>query len=105
MCRNLCIGLYIFVQAVIIKVCGKKTPFVYAKRRNRHKTFHHDVTEVPMGGDIEEGGAPGLQVHPTTVETSVPLGKKVRLGMGGKRDKKSKRRSRSKSKDKKTQSR
>ena len=93
-----------FVQAVIIKVCGKKTPFVYAKRRNRHKTFHHDVTEVPMGGDIEEGGAPGLQVHPTTVETSVPLGKKVRLGMGGKRDKKSKRRSRSKSKDKKSHS-
>ena len=91
-------------MAVIIKVCGKKTPFVYAKRRNRHKTFHHDVTEVPMGGDIEEGGAPGLQVHPTTVEASVPLGKKVRVGMGGKRDKKSKRRSRSKSKDKKSTS-
>ena len=55
-----------------------------------------------MGGDVEEGGGGGLQVHPTTIETSVPLGKKVRIGMGGKRDKKSKRRSRSKSKDKKS---
>ena len=55
-----------------------------------------------MGADVEEGGAGGLQVHPTTIETSVPLGKKVRIGIGRKRDKKTKRSSRSKSKDKKS---
>ena len=55
-----------------------------------------------MGADVEEGGAGGLQVHPTTIETSVPLGKKVRIGIGKKRDKKTKRSSRSKSKDKKS---
>ena len=75
---------------------------VYAKRRNRHKTFHHDVLEVPSGADVEEGGGPGLQIHPTMVETSVPLGKKVRIGMSKNRDKKAKRNSRSKSKDKKS---
>ena len=57
-----------------------------------------------MGADVEEGGAGGLQVHPTTIETSVPLGKKVRIGIGKKRDKKTKRSSRSKSKDKKSHS-
>ena len=57
---------------------------------------------MPIGADVEEGGAGGFQVHPTTVETSVPLGKKVRIGMSRKRDKKNKRSSRSKSKDKKS---
>ena len=71
------------------------------KPPQKGKKFHHDVTEVPMGADVEEGGGPGLQIYPTTVEATAPLGRKVRIGMSKNRDKKSKRSSRSKSKDNK----
>ena len=68
------LGVFI-LMAIIIKVCGKKTPLVRSRRkRRRHNNQHQHGAE---GLDPDN-----VQVHPTAVEAAVPLGKKVRKGEG-----------------------
>ena len=70
------LGVFIFM-AIIIRVCGKKTPLVRSRRKRRRQTIRH----IDDHRDINQGE---IQVHPTAVETSVPLGKKVRKNGGRK---------------------
>ena len=76
------LGVFI-LMAIIIKVCGKKTPLVRRRKRRRHTNHQQEVEGMDN---------PDIQVHPTN-EAAVPLGKKVRKG---EKRKKSKSRSRSK---------
>lgn len=69
------LGVFI-LMAVIIKMCGKKTPLV-RRRKRRRPTIQHNGTDGIVDGSNPDSG---VQVHPTTVEHSVPLGKKVRKG-------------------------
>ena len=74
------LGVFI-LMALIIKICGKKTPLVRSRRKRRRPTIQHG-TEHGHGIDQAE-----VQVHPTAVEASVPLGKKVRKGENRKKSK------------------
>jgi len=86
------IVLAVFIlMAVIIKICGKKTPLVRSRRkRRRHTNTQQQEVEGIDNPD-------NVQVHPTTVEAAVPLGKKVRKGQSKDSRKKSKSRSRGRS--------
>lgn len=70
------IALGVFLlMAIIIKICGKKTPLVRSRRRRKRQTIQHagaDHDDNPQSASAE------VQVHPTAVEAAVPLGKKVR---------------------------
>lgn len=70
------------LMVLIIRFCGKKSPLVVrSKRRRRHATIHHDVeTSGPLTVALPPEDEDQVQVHPTAIETSVPLGKKVRKG-------------------------
>ena len=60
--------LAVFIlMAIIIKICGKKTPLVRSRRKRRRQTIQHDPADVIDNPD-------DVQVHPTTIEPSVPLG-------------------------------
>ena len=81
------IVLAVFIlMAVIIKICGKKTPLVRSRRkRRRHTNTQQEVEGIDNPDNV--------QVHPTAVEAAVPLGKKVRKGQS--KDRSSKKRSKS----------
>ena len=73
------VGVFI-LMAVIIKMCGKKTPLVRRRKRRRHTIQHGaDNSDNPS----QEANGAQVQVHPMAVEASVPLGKKVRKDRGG----------------------
>ena len=96
------LGVFL-LMAAIIKLCGKKTPLVTARRRKRRRHTHHNNDDSAV--NIEAGGVNDVQVHPTTIEPSVPLGKKVRKGENRSKNKsKSKTRSKSKSRKSSTNS-
>lgn len=60
-------------------------------RRRRKRTVHHDTPTDPEV--VVDPGEPteSVQVHPTRVETNVPMGKKVRVGESRKKKKESRR--------------
>ena len=60
------LGVFI-LMAIIIKVCGKKTPLVRSRRKRRRQTIQHEQDIIDNPDDV--------QVHPTAIEPSVPLGK------------------------------
>lgn len=71
------IALGVFLlMAIIIKICGKKTPLVRSRRKRRRQTIQHGADD-PHAIDNPQA-ATEVQVHPTAVEAAVPLGKKVR---------------------------
>ena len=61
----LVLGVFI-LMAIIIKICGKKTPLVRSRRKQRRRTIQHAQEVIDNPDDV--------QVHPTTIEPSVPLG-------------------------------
>ena len=61
----LVLGVFI-LMAIIIKICGKKTPLVHSRRKMRRRTIQHAQEVIDNPDDV--------QVHPTTIEASVPLG-------------------------------
>ena len=63
---------YVF-QAIIVKICGKKTPWVRSRRggrRRNRKVVKHDVDS-----DIEEVARVEEVVHPAAVKDVLPFGK------------------------------
>ena len=64
------LGVFI-LMAIIIKVCGKKTPLVRSRRKRRRQTIQHEQDIIDNPDDV--------QVHPTAIEPSVPLGKPLFL--------------------------
>ena len=84
-----------------MKLCGKKTPLVYHRRRRRHKTLHH-VNNTDVEPNPEDPNA--VHVHPTAVKSDMAKHKtKYREDKESRKKHKSKERaSRKEDKDKKT---